>query len=235
VLVIGVVVLLVMAANGLFTGSRPGVGPFGESTSQAKPPLAKACPPASAAPGETPRGEAAPPPSGPRLSDPDAGISYVQLPAPWKPWDQGVWNQGTLGVEFERGYYIVTETYSGGEYLASVLSGKVPATVGDSLTLNLECAGRQVADDVRNSYYPRPNAKEQVRDQRTTLGGRPAWVSVFHLTFQAEGLTARGELVAVVLIDVGRPDAAVLYVSIPDTHKQFDPEIEKIIASVRPL
>jgi hypothetical protein len=180
-------------------------------------------------------GESKPPPAGPRITDRDAGISYSQLPAPWQAWDRGPWQEGTLGVVFRQGYYFVTETYAEGQYLASVLSGKVPATVGDSLSLDLQCAGRQVAEDVRNSYYPRPNEKEQTRSERTTVGGRPAWVSTFHLTFEAEGLEARGETVAVVLVDVGRPDAAVLYLSIPDTHQQFNPSIEKVVESIRPL
>ena len=136
-------------------------------------------------------------------------------------------------MRFAVGYYFVTETYPRGEFLASVLSGKVPATVGDSLTLNLECAGRQVAEDVRRNYYPQPTRKEQIRDERVVLGGRPAWVSTFHLTFSADGLSAKGEQAAVVLIDVGRPDAAVLYISIPDTHRQYRPEIDRIISTVR--
>ena len=166
------------------------------------------------------------------MSDPDSGISYLVLGAPFKPWDRGTWGSGTLGVQYRTGYYFITETYQGGDYLASVLSGKVPATVGDSLQVNLECAGRQVAEDVRHSYYPQPNVKEQIRDERVVVGGRPAWVSTFHLRFSEDGLKAKGEAVAVVLVDVGRPDAAILYISIPDTHKQYAAEIDKVIASI---
>jgi hypothetical protein len=234
VLVIGVVVLLVLALSGTFSGSR-GRDPFpfgGSASRPAAPPLARLCPQPSGNPAP---GEALPAPSGPRIDDPDAGLSYGALPDPWQPWDRGVWDRGTLGVQFGRGYFVVTETYAGGDYLASVLSGKVPATVGDSLTLNLSCAGRQVVEDVRDSYYPRPNQQKKIREELTTVGGRPAWVSEFQLTFAEAGLKARGERVAVVLVDVGRPDAAVLYVSIPDTHAQLNPVIDKLIASVRPL
>jgi len=228
----GIAVILVLVSTGFFGGStRSGVGPFGGIQPPAsRPPLARLCPPPSGSPEVQ---ESVPVPLGPRVIDPNAGISYRQLPTPWKAWDRGPWTRGTLGVEFEQGYYFVTENYSGGTYLASVLSGKVPATVGDSLSLDLECAGRQVSEDVRNAYYPLPNAKEQTRSEQTTLGGRPAWVSTFHLTFQADGLKARGETVAVVLVDVGRPDAAVLYISIPDTHEELTPQIETIISSVR--
>jgi hypothetical protein len=234
VLVLGLVIVLVLATTGVFgDGARRSIlnqGPSGPQPSL--PPLAKLCPPTTQDP--DPEGESLGPIAGPRLADADAGISYLQLGAPWQPWDKYGWAGGTLHVAFRVGYYFVTERYAEGDYLASVLSGKVPATVGDSLSLNLECAGRQVAEDVRREYYPRPNVKEKVRDEQVLVGGRPAWVSTFHLTFQAEGLQARGEQVAVVLVDVGRPNAAVLYISIPDTHKQWDAQIDRIIASIQP-
>jgi hypothetical protein len=230
----GLVIVLMLGAGGYLGGNHESL--FGPGTADdpeaSKPPLARLCPPASGAP--APGGSEAAPVAGPRLEDPDSGISYRQLGAPWRVWDQGDWSQGTLGVEFKTGYYFITEHYADGDYLASVLSGKVPATVGDSLSLNLACAGRQVAEDVRRAYYPQPTVKDQARDEQVVVGGRPAWVSTFHLTFQAEGLSARGEQVAVVLVDVGRPDAAVLYISIPDTHKQLDPQIDQVIASIEP-
>jgi hypothetical protein len=201
--------------------------------SQSIPPLAALCP--SPTGGSVPPGPVPPPPAGPRVTDRDAGISYSRQPAPWRAWDRGTWDGGTLGVRFRTGYYFVTERYSGGQYLASVLSGAVPATVNDGLSLDLECTGRQVAEDVRRSFYPEPNTKEVVRDSATTIGGRPAWVSLFRLAFDEPTLTAKTELVAVVLVDVGRPTAAVLYVSIPGTHAEYDGVVDEIIASVRPL
>jgi hypothetical protein len=197
------------------------------------PPLARLCPPPSGQPA-TP-GPAAPAPAGPRVHDPDAGISYAGQPAPWHPWDRGRWGGGDLGVEFRTGYYFVTEQYHRRGYLASVLSGTVALTVNDGLSPDLVCAGRRVAEDVRGSFYPEPNTKRVLRDERTILGGRPAWVSVFRLSFHDPALDARNELVGVVLVDVGRPTAAVLYVSIPGTHARYDPVVDEVIASVRPL
>jgi hypothetical protein len=129
----------------------------------------------------------------------------------------------------------VTEVYQGGVYHASTLSAAVPAADNDAVTLNLECVGRQVAADVRAGYYPQPNTMEPLRDERTTLGGRPAWISEFRLRFNEPGLKAKDELSAVAIIDVGKPTAAVLYVSIPGTHKQYDYVIDDVLASVRPL
>jgi hypothetical protein len=60
-------------------------------------------------------------------------------------------------------------------------------------------------------------------------------VSVFRLSFHEDTLKARSELVAVVLVDVGRPTAAVLYLSIPETVKRYEGVVDRVIASVRPL
>ena len=68
----------------------------------------------------------------------------------------------------------------------------------------------------------------------TGLGGRPAWLRVFRLHFHSAGQRATDELIAVAVIDVGKPTVAVLYVSIPGTHRQFDWVVDDVLASVRP-
>ena len=133
------------------------------------------------------------------------------------------------------GQHIVTEVYSGGEYHASILSGSVPTAENDALSLDLKCTGHQVLADVRASYYPQPNTIEQMRDEVTTLGGRPAWVAKFRLHFHEDGLRATSELVGIALVDVGRPNAAILYISIPNTHSQFDPLVDEELSSLRPV
>ena len=184
--------------------------------------------------GPSGRSSAAPPPTGARTVDQQAGISYAAFGPPWVAWDD-VWRAGTLKVPYRVGQHFVTEQYRGGQYHASILSAAVPAADNDAVTLNLECVGRQVAADVRAEYYPQPNTMDPLRDELTTLGGRPAWVSEFRLHFSQEGLTATDELSAVAVIDVGKPTAAVLYVSIPGTHRQYDYVIDDVLTSVRPL
>ncbi|NJC69560.1 hypothetical protein HC031_07465 [Planosporangium thailandense] len=233
VVAIGVVTLLVLVVTG-------GGGPFGRrlaGPSDTRPDLAKLCPPPSqdAASGAP----AAPPPAGPRTVDADSGISYAAYGDPWLPW-RDIWTKGTLHVSYRSGQYFVTETYvdSDGfqnEYLASVLSGSVPAANNDTLSLDLRCTGRQVAADVRAEYYPQPNTVEMLRDEQTTLGGRPAWVTKFRMHFHRAGLKATDELVGLALVDVGRPRAAVLYVSIPGTHHKYDWVVDDVLDSVRPV
>ncbi|WP_041841456.1 hypothetical protein [Actinoplanes friuliensis] len=232
ILAIGLTIILIVA----LTSDGDPFGSKASAPTDLRPPLAQMCPaptvPPSADPVVPP--SAGPPANGEQTTDKDAGISYKKFPAPWVAWNT-TWRAGTLEVPYRVGQHFVTEEYSGGSYHASILSAAVPAADNDAVTLDLECVGRQVAADVRAEYYPQPNTMEPLRDELTRLGGRPAWVSEFRLHFQAPGLTATEERSAVAVIDVGKPTAAVLYVSIPGTHKQFDYVINDVLKSVRPL
>lgn len=232
IVAIGLTVLLIVIVGG--DGD-----PFGSKAgppADVRPPLAQACPAPTTAPSGAPTAvpSAPPPATGERTVDETAGISYQRYGAPWETWTD-VWEAGTLRVPYRVGQHFVTEVYRGGSYHASILSAAVPAADNDAVTLDLECVGRQVAADVRAEYYPQPNRMEPLRDEVTTLGGRPAWVSQFRLRFSEAGLTATEELSAVAVIDVGKPTAAILYVSVPGTHKQFDYVIDEVLESVRPL
>jgi hypothetical protein len=231
ILAIGLTVILVvvLSTDGAPFRSRA------EAPTDVRPPLAQACPAPTGAPSAAPTAPGAlPPETGARTLDNEAGISYKAYGAPWVPWDT-VWHAGTLEVPYKVGQHFVTETYSGGSYHASILSAAVPAADNDAVTLDLECVGRQVAADVRAEYYPQPNTLDRIRDGLTTLGGLPAYVSEFRLHFHTPGLTATSELSAVAVIDVGKPTAAVLYVSIPGTHEQWDYAVDDVLKSVRPL
>jgi hypothetical protein len=230
--VVGLIVVLVLASTGTFGGNRA----LSLNRDTNAPPLAQACPPPTATsdPGYH---EGPPPPPGPRNTDKAAGISYKTYGAPWQPWTQD-WVAGQLGVHYRTGQGFQTEVYSGGTYWASILSGTVPATVNDGTTLDLKCVGQQIVADVRGSggnsgYYPQPNTMDKIEDKLTTIGGLHAWVSVFRLHFHADGLKADNELVGVVTFDVGKTNAAVLYISIPGTHKQYDWVVNDVINSVR--
>lgn len=232
ILAIGLAVILVVVLSGESSPLRH----HASAPTDVRPPLAQLCPaptvPPSAGP-IAPAPKAPAPKAGARTIDQVAGISYAAYGPPWEPW-RTVWRAGTLSVPYRTGQHFVTEIYSRGTYHASILSAAVPAADNDAMILNLECVGRQVAADVRAEYYPQPNTMDPIRDELTTLGGLPAWVSVFRLHFSSDGLRAKDELSAVAVLDVGRPTAAVLYVSIPGTHKQFDWVVDDVLASVRP-
>jgi hypothetical protein len=228
ILAVGITILLAL----VLSGHSPLAG-HTAAAPDLRPELAKLCPPPSGP--AAPSGPVPATPPGPRTVDAPSGISYKAFGDPWGPLDQPWDTGGELNVTFRSGQSFVTEPYpGGGTYNATILSGSVPAATNDALTLDLKCTGSQVAADVRARYYPTPNTMEMIRDAATTLGGRPAWVSEFRLHFSVPGLKAKDELVAVALIDIGKINASILYVSIPGTHKQYDYVIDQLLASVRP-
>ena len=231
VLVIGLVALLVLVLNGQWGSGKGPLSGNAAPPPDVRPPLAKLCPAPSA---PAPVGPAAPQVTGDRTVDETAGISYASYGPPWVAWNT-VWRGGTLQVPYGIGQHFITETYAGGDYHASILSAAVPATVNDSTLVDIECVGQQVAADVRAQYYPQPNTMDLMSQGKTQLDGHAAWVTRFRLHFNEPGLRAKSELVGVALIDVGKPTAAVLYVSIPDTHRQWDYVVDDAINSVRVL
>ena len=229
VVIVGIVVILALSLTGNSPLHKDTAAPPPDTRSQ----LAKLCPPPSG--GASKRQTAPPTPSGPRTKDPDSGISYQAFGAPWHTWNQDWSDAGDdLAVNYRVGQFFVTEEYSQGDYLATILSASVPATTNDALAIDLKCTGKQVAADARTAFYPQPNTMDSIRDEQMSLGGLPAWVSEFRLHFHETGLKATSELVLLATIDVGRPNAAILYVSIPGTHSQYDYVIDRLLASVRP-
>ncbi len=235
VVAVAVAVAAVLALRGGLPAAGPAAAPAPSTAApDPRPPLARLCAATNPArPAPSPR--STPVPRGPRITDPAAHISYTALGAPFRRWNQGIWGtDGTLGERFATGQYFVTQQHTpDGQYLATILSGTVPATYGDDPHPNVECAAKVIADDVRARYYPQPNTRTPVTMRATVVDGRPAYLVTFHLAFHVRGYTAKGELVAVCVVDVPGPSAAAVYISIPDTHKQYDGVITRVITSLR--
>jgi len=231
VVVFGVIATLIMVLGNGGGVPVPKVFQGKDGPPDTRPELVKDCPPPSSYPDPQP---APPTPPGPRTVDEESGVSYKAYGPPWEPWPE-VWTGGSLRVEYKIGQHFVTERYGGGNYHASILSASIPATNNDALAVDLRCTGRVVAADVRRQYYPNPNQLEQIEERETTLGGRPAWLTKFRLHFSKTDLHAKSELVGLALIDVGRPEAAIVYISIPDTHRQVDSVVDEVLDSVRPV
>jgi hypothetical protein len=236
IVAIGLIVILVSVMTN--NATTPG-GLFNrqaEGPSDTRPELARRCPPPSIPPDNPNRGDAEVPP-GPRTVDNESGISYKQYGPPWQQLTQNWRDQGELRITYRIGQDIVTEPNydgNGSNYHATILSGHVPAAVNDGMVLDLHCVGDQIAADVRVSFYPKGNQLEQLDAKDLTLGGRPARLLKFRLHFDQPGLRAKSELVSIALVDLGKPDAAILYVSIPDTHRELDYVADDVLTSIRP-
>jgi hypothetical protein len=74
-----------------------------------------------------------------------------------------------------------------------------------------------------------------VRDEARTVDGHAAWLVEYELAWKVPGYDSTGEKAAVLLVDVGRPAPAVLWVSIPDTHAELYGDIDTLVARTRVL
>jgi hypothetical protein len=193
--------------------------------------------------GETPA--TAPPlptaaPSGPtfppgtvRIIDRSAGISYPYLGGGWLEYDL----QQQYETTTTAGQYFTTQSSvpDGGEFIAQCTSGPVADGFGWNGPSTLQQTMAALGDSVRENYYPAPNERRVLRDEARTVDGHPARLYEFDLSWHVAGYQATGERAALLLVDVGRPAPALLYISIPNTHAELYADIDQVLADVHVL
>ena len=177
------------------------------------------------------------PPSGPafppgtvRIIDEASGISYPFLGDNWFEFDLGMQAEVTAIA----GQYFTTQelTPAGTTFIAQCTSGPLADGLGWAGPSTLQATTQAVADSARFNYYPRPNERRVLRDEARTVDGHAAHLYEFQLTWDVPGYDATGERAALLLIDVGRPAPALLYISIPNTHAELYGVIDRVIGAV---
>jgi hypothetical protein len=178
-----------------------------------------------------------PPPAGPtfppgtvRIIDEAAGISYPFLGDGWYEWDLGPQTELTDIA----GQYFTTQddTPDGGIFIAQCTSGPLVDGFGYAGAGSLSSTVALVADSAIGNYYPYPNERQVLRDEERTVDGHAAHLYEFNLTWDVTGYDASGERAAMLLIDVGRPAPALLYISIPNTHAELYGVIDRVLDDV---
>jgi Protein of unknown function (DUF2510) len=216
-LVIGVslLVLVAVVVAAVFLG-RPASDPIAEAPSSSAVPLPPAGP-------EFPPGTV-------RIIDEVSGISYPYLGENWYEFDLAMQAEVTAIA----GQYFVTQdvTPEGTTFIAQCTSGPLSEGLGWAGPSTLQSTTLAVADSVRFNYYPRPNERTVLRDEARTVDGHQAYLYEFQLAWDAPGYDASGERAALLLIDVGRPAPALLYLSIPNTHAELYGVIDRVIDAV---
>jgi hypothetical protein len=186
------------------------------SKSGDEPTPAAETPPSSAS--AQPRGPAFPPGTV-RIIDENAGISYPHLGDGWFEWNLIPQIETTTTA----GQYFTTQeiTPDSGSFIAQCTSGALAEGYGWAGPSTLKDTLAAVADNVRGNYYPAPNERAVLHDETRTVDGHQAWLYEFQLSWHKPGWDATGERAALLLIDVGRPAPALLYISIPNTHAEL--------------
>jgi hypothetical protein len=168
-----------------------------------------------------------------RIIDEQAGISYPYLGDGWYEWDliPQIETQATAGQ-----YFTTQEvTPEGTQFIAQCTSGALAEGYGGTGGASLQSTLAAVADNVRGNYYPGPNEREVLRDEARTVDDHAAWLYEFQLSWDVDGYEATGERAALLLVDVGRPAPALLYISIPNTHAELYGVIDVVLDGVEVL
>ena len=175
------------------------------------------------------------PPGTVRIIDEEAGISSPFLGDGWSEWDR----EPQVETTATAGQYFVTQDDVPGvgaateDFIAQCTSGPLATGFGwGGGTGTLQGTVQAVADQVRSRYYPRPNERKVLRSEARTVDGVDAWLYEFDLSWDAPAYDASGERAALLLIDVGRPSPALLYISIPNTHAELYGSIDRVLDDV---
>jgi hypothetical protein len=230
-IVVGALLLIVVIGGAALFLGRSGDGQSAASSPtsdhRAQPPL----PPHSGGPA-SPSGQAFPPGTV-RIIDEVSGISYPYLGEGWSEW--ALWNQAE--TTDTAGQYFVTQelTGEGTTFISQCSSGPLIEEFGYAGPASLAATTALVADSVRGNYYPGPNERSVLRDEDRMVDGHPAHLYEFQLAWSVPGFDASGERAALLLIDVGRPAPALLYISIPNTHAELYGTIDRLLDAVEVL
>ena len=191
-----------------------------------------AAPPAPSAQPLPPAGPTFPPGTV-RIIDEVSGISYPFLGDGWYEFDLGM----QVEVTAIAGQYFTTQdvTPGGSTFIAQCTSGPLAEGLGWAGPATLQATTQTVAESARFNYYPRPNESRVLRDESRTVDGHAAYLYEFQLSWDVPGYDASGERAALLLIDVGRPAPALLYISIPNTHAELYGVIDRVIDAVEVL
>jgi hypothetical protein len=213
---ISLLVLVLVVGIGLVVGQSGGgedpVATPSSTSSVPQPPAGPAFPPGTV-----------------RIIDESAGISYPYLDG---------WFKFALFPQEEvttvAGQYFTTQevTPENSVFIAQCTSGPLADGYGWAGPSTLASTTASVAASVRGNYYPGPNERRVLRDEARTVDGRAAHLVEFQLSWDVAGYDATGERAALLLIDVGRPAPALLYISIPNTHAELYGVIDQLIQSV---
>lgn len=167
-----------------------------------------------------------------RVADTHSGLSYPRLAAPW----QVPTKKNKLGTPGWSGQQILVTERNGGQlWYGQLLTGTLlpsllSAYQGPEGVKNM--AGL-VAQAYEAQYYAFPHKTRPLASQALNVDGHKGWLIASYLTYQRDGVKATGEVLAMAVVDTGRKAPAVVFASMPNTHKKKWPDINEFFANLK--
>ncbi|OLT18503.1 hypothetical protein BJF79_17295 [Actinomadura sp. CNU-125] len=167
-----------------------------------------------------------------RVNDDMSGLSYPRFGEPW----QVPTKKNKLGTPGWSGQQIVVTERSGDQlWYGQLLTGTlIPSLHGAySGPDSVKNVAGLAAEGYLAQYYGFQEAKKPLASQALDVDGRKGWLVASYLTYERAGVRATGEIVATAVIDTGRDAPAVVFASMPDTHKKLWPDLNRFLAGLK--
>ncbi|MFA1548508.1 hypothetical protein [Actinomadura chokoriensis] len=166
------------------------------------------------------------------VNDAHSGLAYPRFAAPW----QVPTKKNKLGTSGWSGQQImVTERLPQQLWYGQLLTGTLHPSLLSAYEgpKSVKNVAALVAQGYEAQYYAFPHKAAPLASQALTVGGHQGWLIASYLTYQRDGVRATGEIVATGVIDTGRPTPAVVFASMPNTHKQRWPDLHEFLAHLK--
>ncbi|TDB89173.1 hypothetical protein E1264_08980 [Actinomadura sp. KC216] len=167
-----------------------------------------------------------------RVADVHSGLSYPRLAAPWKvPTKRN--RLGTPGWSGQQ--ILVTEKNGARLWYGQLLTGTLLPSLQSAYQGpgSIKNVAGLVAKGFEAQYYGFPHRSAPLASQPLNVDGRQGWLIASYLTYKRDGVRATGELYATAVIDTGRQAPAVVFASVPNTHKRMYPDVNAFFSGLK--
>lgn len=166
-----------------------------------------------------------------RVTDPKTGLSFAELGAPWRrsrPIGDGPVQDGRYNLR----QTLPTESYGPDgdrEWWADLDSQHLWSELdaGDSMY----DAARAMLDYKQAGAFPSGTTGQDIASQPVRRGWLLA--RMMRMPPSPDGRQASQELSVAIAVDTGRPRPAVLWITIPDTHRRLWPDVHTVVRSLK--
>ncbi|TDC50264.1 hypothetical protein E1281_22160 [Actinomadura sp. KC345] len=167
-----------------------------------------------------------------QVADTHSGLAYPRMAPPWKVPTK----QNKLGTPGWSGQQILVTENSGGQlWYGQLLTGTLHPSMQGAYQGpdSVKSAAAVVAQGYEAQYYAFPHKTAPLASQALNVDGRSGWMIASYLTYQRDGVKATGEVVATAVIDTGRKTPAVVFASLPNTHKKMWPDLTTFFSRLK--
>ncbi|WP_026313373.1 hypothetical protein [Actinomadura flavalba] len=167
-----------------------------------------------------------------RVDDAHSGLSYPRFGKPW----QVPTKQNKLGVAGWSGQQIVVTEKRGGQlWFGQLLTGTLHPTLGAAYKgpESVKPVAALAMRSFEQTQYAFPHKTTPLASQELTVQGRAGWLIASYLNYKRPPFKATGEVVLTAVVDTGKAAPAVVFASMPNTHRKHWPDLNRFVSQLR--